>query len=173
LVNVFYSGQMYHPELKELLRAFETKPTLVVTLQELLVQPNRGTEVIRQSLANQVMGEGVRVEAAFLDQFIKDLSSADAKKQGQTHMELTLLSREASRILARNKQAQERLKAAGFAPGPTDGIIGHRTRAALSAFQRDRRLPVTGSLDWVTREALGVFSKSLIDIPELRVEINP
>ena len=35
----------------------------------------------------------------------------------------------------------------GFHPGPIDGSVGPRTRAALIAFQRKRRLPVTGRMD--------------------------
>ena len=32
----------------------------------------------------------------------------------------------------------------GYKPGPADGILGHQTRNAIEAFQRDRGLPVTG-----------------------------
>lgn len=43
--------------------------------------------------------------------------------------------------------AQVALFYLGFDPGPIDGIIGPRTRAALIAFQRKRRFAVTGRLD--------------------------
>ena len=35
----------------------------------------------------------------------------------------------------------------GFNPGPIDGILGPRTRAALIAYQKKRGIPVTGRLD--------------------------
>jgi predicted aspartyl protease len=54
------------------------------------------------------------------------------------------------------RQAQERLQAAGFDPGPTDGVLGMRTREALLGYQRAYNLPVTGSPDKATLEALGV-----------------
>ena len=51
-------------------------------------------------------------------------------------------------------QAQERLKAAGFDPGPIDGVLGPQTRAALRRYQASQGLPATGALDEATRRAL-------------------
>jgi putative peptidoglycan binding protein len=51
-------------------------------------------------------------------------------------------------------QAQELLKDAGFNPGPTDGVLGPRTKAALRRYQASHRLPETGVLDEATRESL-------------------
>jgi Putative peptidoglycan binding domain len=51
-------------------------------------------------------------------------------------------------------QAQEQLKAVGFDPGPIDGVLGPRTRAALRRYQASQRLPATGALDEATRRAL-------------------
>ncbi|MCZ6906581.1 MAG: peptidoglycan-binding domain-containing protein, partial [Deltaproteobacteria bacterium] len=58
--------------------------------------------------------------------------------------------------LAQIQQAQERLKARGFDPGPIDGILGPQTRAALNEYQATQRLPTTGVLDEKTRNSLGV-----------------
>lgn len=43
--------------------------------------------------------------------------------------------------------AQVSLFYLGFNPGPIDGILGPRTRAALIAYQKKRGIPVTGRLD--------------------------
>jgi N-acetylmuramoyl-L-alanine amidase len=43
--------------------------------------------------------------------------------------------------------AQGRLANLGYQPGPADGLLGPRTAAALSAFQREHGLPPTGALD--------------------------
>lgn len=50
--------------------------------------------------------------------------------------------------------AQRRLKAAGFDPGPVDGVLGPRTRSALRDFQQARGLAPTGQLDAPTRALL-------------------
>lgn len=52
-------------------------------------------------------------------------------------------------IEARRKLAdiQRRLRTAGYAPGPADGVWGARSREALTRFQADRGLPVTGEPD--------------------------
>ena len=39
---------------------------------------------------------------------------------------------------------QEELAAHGYRAGPVDGVMGSQTRAAISAYQRDAGLPVTG-----------------------------
>ncbi|HXH08390.1 MAG TPA: peptidoglycan-binding protein [Alphaproteobacteria bacterium] len=51
-------------------------------------------------------------------------------------------------------QAQERLKAAGFNPGFSDGVLGPRTREALRRYQASQGLPTTGLLDEPTQQAL-------------------
>jgi peptidoglycan hydrolase-like protein with peptidoglycan-binding domain len=55
---------------------------------------------------------------------------------------------------ARMRQVQERLRAAGFPPGPLDGRLGPQTRAALRQYQQHKGLGVTGSLDRQTLETL-------------------
>ena len=55
----------------------------------------------------------------------------------------------------RVRRVQERLAAAGFDPGPADGIAGPRTRAALRAFQEARGLDPTGEPDGPTLTELG------------------
>ncbi|MFB3819794.1 MAG: peptidoglycan-binding protein [Candidatus Methylomirabilales bacterium] len=52
------------------------------------------------------------------------------------------------------RQAQQQLKAAGFTPGPVDGVMDDQTRSALRDFQRSKGLRETGQLDQETRSAL-------------------
>ncbi len=42
------------------------------------------------------------------------------------------------------RNIQTSLATLGYKPGPADGILGHQTRNAIEAFQRDRGLPITG-----------------------------
>lgn len=52
------------------------------------------------------------------------------------------------------KQAQSRLKLAGFYNGKIDGRMGHKTRQALAQFERQHGLPVTSRLNRRTFAAL-------------------
>jgi peptidoglycan hydrolase-like protein with peptidoglycan-binding domain len=52
------------------------------------------------------------------------------------------------------QQVQQRLKEAGFDPGPIDGQLRDKTKAALRDFQKAHGLPQTGQLDESTRELL-------------------
>jgi peptidoglycan hydrolase-like protein with peptidoglycan-binding domain len=55
--------------------------------------------------------------------------------------------------------AQETLRSFGYEPGPTDGIMRFETASALSAFQRERGLSVTGQANPETLAALGIEDK--------------
>lgn len=56
----------------------------------------------------------------------------------------------------RIRQAQTRLQATGFDPGPIDGVLGRGTREAIRQYQKTFDLPVTGELDSATLEDLGI-----------------
>jgi ankyrin repeat protein len=80
---------------------------------------------------------------------VRLLEEAGAKGGGERERP----SREASQQI---RQAQKRLQAAGFDPGPIDGQLGPRTQAALRRYQTIYGLPATGKLDDATRKAVGV-----------------
>jgi photosystem II stability/assembly factor-like uncharacterized protein len=54
------------------------------------------------------------------------------------------------------RRVQEALNAAGYPVGVPDGHAGSQTFAAITRYQTDKSLPVTGKLDQVTLAALGV-----------------
>ena len=54
------------------------------------------------------------------------------------------------------RQLQARLKAAGFAPGHVDGVLGPQTRQALRQFQKAKGLNPTGEVSAPTLKALGL-----------------
>jgi hypothetical protein len=51
---------------------------------------------------------------------------------------------------------QTALQEQGYYNDVVDGLLGPRTRAALSNFQRDRELPITAAIDGPTLQALGL-----------------
>ena len=53
------------------------------------------------------------------------------------------------------ERAQQALKQAGHDPGPIDGVMGARTRAALEAYQKQQGLEASGRLDPATAAKLG------------------
>jgi len=57
---------------------------------------------------------------------------------------------------ARVEAAQRALGALGFDPGPVDGLMGRRTRAALKAYQGANALEPSGRVDAATARALGI-----------------
>jgi len=55
---------------------------------------------------------------------------------------------------------QKRLIELGYNPGPTDGILGEKTRASILKFQQDQGLSITGSFDPDTKVKLGISDSS-------------
>ncbi len=53
------------------------------------------------------------------------------------------------------RNVQNALKAAGYDPGPVDGVMGVRTQAALKQYQTDKGLPI-GNLNMETLKSLNV-----------------
>jgi peptidoglycan hydrolase-like protein with peptidoglycan-binding domain len=60
------------------------------------------------------------------------------------------------------REAQIKLNAMGYDPGPAEGILGPRTRGAIQKFQADKELKVTGRLDQTTLEKLNVGGTGVI-----------
>ncbi|HET7876721.1 MAG TPA: peptidoglycan-binding domain-containing protein [Methylomirabilota bacterium] len=59
------------------------------------------------------------------------------------------------------RDAQRALRELGYGPGPVDGVIGARTRAALTRYQQAQRLPTTGDLDAETMARLDIYLRVL------------
>jgi peptidoglycan hydrolase-like protein with peptidoglycan-binding domain len=62
---------------------------------------------------------------------------------------------------------QERLREAGTYTGAADGVWGPESQAALDRFQQARGMPVTGSMNLATAQALGV------GVPRLLPPVEP
>jgi len=53
---------------------------------------------------------------------------------------------------------QKKLQELGYNLGPLDGVWGNKTKSALKRFQHDNSLSMTGKLDSITKEKLGIIS---------------
>jgi peptidoglycan hydrolase-like protein with peptidoglycan-binding domain len=68
---------------------------------------------------------------------------------------------------------QNRLHQLGFYGGPADGVWGSTTQSALERFQKSRGLEVTGTLNRVTANALGVESMPAAQQANLGQPLDP
>jgi peptidoglycan hydrolase-like protein with peptidoglycan-binding domain len=59
------------------------------------------------------------------------------------------------------KSVQKSLNDKGYDAGPVDGVLGHRSRAAIRQYQSSEKLPVSGRLDTETAGKLGVGPESI------------
>ena len=57
------------------------------------------------------------------------------------------------------KQIQASLFLKGYYTGAIDGVVGPQTRAAISKFQKDSSLPITGTITTEVLNALGIAAK--------------
>lgn len=62
------------------------------------------------------------------------------------------------------RDAQRALRDLGYRPGPIDGTVGPRMRAALTRYQRNENLPVTGELDAETMVRLDIHERLFGDL---------
>jgi peptidoglycan hydrolase-like protein with peptidoglycan-binding domain len=61
---------------------------------------------------------------------------------------------------AETRSMQQALRDKGHDPGPIDGVMGPRTRAALTSYQKAEGLEATGRLDPPTAEKLNLGSSA-------------
>jgi len=71
------------------------------------------------------------------------------------------------------RAAQEALKTQGHDPGPIDGRMGPKTRAAITDYQRKNDLTVTGTLDDATLAKLNVRASRGTDVPAASPATRP
>jgi peptidoglycan hydrolase-like protein with peptidoglycan-binding domain len=70
-------------------------------------------------------------------------------------------------------ELQRALAAAGYPPGPIDGIFGSKTRAAVVAFQTANGLPVTGVIDRTSWETLNALPPPVVPPPVVPPPVPP
>jgi peptidoglycan hydrolase-like protein with peptidoglycan-binding domain len=63
------------------------------------------------------------------------------------------------------RKVEEALKTKGYDPGKIDGVVDDTNRAAIRSFQKDKSLPITGTVDNRTAQELGVKISKASDSP--------
>jgi peptidoglycan hydrolase-like protein with peptidoglycan-binding domain len=98
----------------------------------------------------KVKDTGVKAKdkAVELKDKAKDKVSGDKDQEGP------------AKASARVRSAQQALMDKGYNPGPVDGVMGPRTKAAVTDFQRKEGLEANGSLDMQTMSRLGAQAKA-------------
>jgi Putative peptidoglycan binding domain len=146
------------PDLEILRIGLQDDPRIQTQLEQLRFSRSKIVQrSIQINTQRMLQKQGVEItKKGFLSPFIRALDSDHAAEQEQAVQALETLLQEAPKFLARNLEAQRRLSQLGFNPGAIDGVIGPKTRAALSAYQRAHNLQVTGGLDIGTLQALSI-----------------
>ncbi|HMH50557.1 MAG TPA: peptidoglycan-binding domain-containing protein [Candidatus Acidoferrum sp.] len=111
--------------------------------------------------------ETIKDKAENAKDTIKDkaVRAKDNMKEKFAHAKDKMRSANDRMVMADTRAAQQALKTQGFDPGPIDGRMGPRTRAALNDYQRKNDVPVTGMLDDATMAKLEVRSTRGTDVP--------
>lgn len=102
-----------------------------------------------------------------------DQPSASERERAQAPSGTTVTKTETQTVVRPNakavkvtpgvvESAQKALNDRGYDAGAADGVMGPRTRAALSKFQADQTLDPTGKLDVNTMEKLNIGSKETL-----------
>lgn len=88
---------------------------------------------------------------AFRDEAQTRLDQLDGTEKRAAEQERAERAEQALGLNARDRlSVEQRLRSAGFNPGPLDGRFDGETRRAISRYQADRGLPETGYLDRTT-----------------------
>ncbi len=111
------------------------------------------------------IGDGTATaQAARTAAFERVTATQEADRRRQTQQALLLERWMSARVApaqltrADIRRAQQLLTELGYEPGPIDGIMGRRTRAAVERFQADQGLAVSGDLTPALIDRLAIES---------------
>jgi TonB family protein len=154
----------YAPALDDLNRAIHLDPQAVTTYNQrgiVYYKLGRYPEAIQDF--DHAIGRAPQLDEAYHNRGIVyktlgDYPKAHADLRQAADLGLTHAAQALQGLRADVRHLQDRLHQAGFSPGPSDGVPGAQTVAALQAYQRRQGLPATGQLDPRTQQALGLHT---------------
>lgn len=146
-LGLAWTGAAIPADVKE--ETQDTKDTLkdkAETAKEKLKSAGETTKDKLKSGGEKVKDKTVELK----DKAKAKLSGQDKDKGGPSTMDPS----------ARVRMAQQALQEKGYNPGPIDGVMGSKTRAALKEFQRKEGLEANGRLDMTTMSRLGMEART-------------
>ncbi len=112
----------------------------------------------RSAISSFEKDHGLTVTGMPADDLLREILLGDVVKSGAATGTLAPQNPDATSAKgsAMVKAVQQILADLGYAPGPIDGAIGSATERAISTFQRDRKIAVSGR---ISAELLGEIKR--------------
>lgn len=120
----------------------------------------------RNAISSFEKDHGLTVTGAPSDELLRQILLGDTVKAGAATGAVTPQRLEATSPKGdfTLRAVQQILADLGYAPGPVDGAMGSSTEGAISAFQRDRKIAVTGRISpELLREIKRVTGRNLAE----------
>ncbi|VFM95267.1 MAG: Putative peptidoglycan binding domain-containing protein [Candidatus Kentron sp. G] len=147
-------GQLVWHEVHDRAHSMDTRTGARICLVQ---QPAKFKDVVREIIETPASTKSVQIPAQYKTVKVRKLVNPPQENrieipaeyeqvslrqlQKDGHMEWRSILCETNMTVSRISDIQRALKEAGYDPGPIDGIAGHRTMAAVNAFQKDKGLP--------------------------------
>lgn len=141
-----------HTETKEIPAVYKVIKSKVVDVPahtKTAVIPAQYKTVEVRELVSPASEKRIPIPAEY-----SDVSHKELVHEGK--MEWRSILCKTNMTTARVKAIQQALVDRDYAPGPIDGMVGHKTMGAINKFERDNNLPVDKYLNLSTIRALGV-----------------
>jgi peptidoglycan hydrolase-like protein with peptidoglycan-binding domain len=101
----------------------------------------------RAAISAYEKGHGLAVTGTASDELLRHILLGDTVQLSGSTGSVAAASNDGAKPKDATVQAVQQILAdLGYAPGPIDGALGGSTTRAISAFQRDRKIAVTGRL---------------------------
>jgi N-acetylmuramoyl-L-alanine amidase len=113
---------------------------------------DRAHGVVRGSLAGRRWDAGIKIPGIHYDRGAKLPAARVVPPKVGLIYHVDAAGMKKAKVI----QIQNALLAKGFHPGPSDGIFGAKTTAAVTSFQADQGLVVDGEVGPQTAKALGI-----------------
>jgi len=142
-------GGLFGRRLSGALGAYAKTPESKVIVASMMDAFNNVVIASRSYVAQEIQGQGLGTGGKLGVDGASTNTSSNAQPSSQTSAQSNSSGGNQSIL-----RMQQQLNALGYDAGSADGVMGQKTRNAISAFQEDNNLKSTGRLDLPTKSAL-------------------